>query len=668
MEPVEILSENQITPQNQHPNHNTYFLPRVLNTSHEASARRVETHHHKAPPSFKCRASSDESPATIRSIVKPQHGFVPSNLAAVQTLLREKDAEVVRLKHENALLKQIERRQQKEIEQLEWQSEERVIRALREELAGLRHKLKIYFTQLSANAREIRHISEDRRRLRDQNIRLEALIADRNLGEREKLSREVDSLNRRLVEQERIAADAVKRAELIEKNLTIDNRHLRSRVYSLEKDNSEYGERNHHLEEAVKDKEKEISSLYIYRYNAVHRKPESNVCKACQHREKEVQDSQRKALIATKLPKLQPPKVVPVSATSVDISYSIPEEAAGGDGDPVFSRLVLRYSTDSAMINGVCTVDIMHPQDGYSKAMHSELNPTETTCVFADDATASRDCLPSAVRTFRLEGLLSGTIYFFQLAAGHQDVEGVPTPPTYAVLKRPEIPQKESLPASPGSSTPPVPFNLRVQILGTSALLVSFTCPRGKNLKIHTYGITIIKTPLRKVGDSSAPILSRLEIPCDDGPDDVVSYTYNKADTNCIYIFQVQAANETGWSRNSEPSAPVVIGGSDEDKHDGPLIVPPVESALSLAVGIPLPPSPLPPAVFDVPVENMPVEDKHLPYPDPVPETATDHSSQEEVSPLKSRTTSNLTLNQKIENMHMGMPAYYDPLVTDMAK
>ncbi|TPX57499.1 hypothetical protein SpCBS45565_g08188 [Spizellomyces sp. 'palustris'] len=660
MEPVEILSENQITSQNQHPNHNTYFLPRVQNTSHETSARRVETHN-KAPLSFKCRGSSDESPAT-HSNFKLAHVSVPSSLAPVQTLLREKDAEVVRLKHENALLKQIERRQQKEIEQLEWQSEERVIRALRDELAGLRHKLKIYFTQLSANAREIRHISEDRRRLRDQNIRLEKLIADRNLGERQQLSREVDSLNRRLLEQERIAADAVKRAELIEKNLTIDNRHLRSRVYSLEKDNSEYGERNHHLEEAVKDKEKEISSLYIYRYNAVHRKPESNVCKACQHREKEVQDHQQKALIATKLPKLRPPKVLPVSATSVDISYSIPEEAAGGDGDPVFSRLVLRYSTDSAMIDGVCTVDIMHPQDVQSKIMNSERNPTETTCDFADDVMASPGCLPSTVQTIRLEGLLSGAIYFFQLAAGHQDVEGVPTPPIYAVLKRPENPQKECLPARPGSSAPPAPFNLRAQILGTSALLVSFTCPRAKDLKIHTYGITIIKTPLLQLGDSSAPILSRLEIPCDDGPDDVVSYTYNEADTNCIYIFQVQAANETGWSRNSEPSTPVVIVGSVEGKNDGPLIVPPMESALSIA-GIPLPPSPLPPTVFDVPLQ-----DKHPPYPDPVPEPATDGSSQEDLSPLKSRTTSNLTLNQKIENMHMGMPAYYEPSLTDMAK
>ncbi|KAJ3287006.1 hypothetical protein HK104_008794, partial [Borealophlyctis nickersoniae] len=255
---------------------------------------------------------------------------VPANLALAQieklrAVVREKEVEMLKLRHENILLKQIERRQQKDLEHLESQSDDapRIIHGLRDEISGLKHKLKLYFAQLSTDARQIRHIGEEKRRLREQCARLEKLVADEGLAQKAALEKQAEEALRRATQLEKIAADATKRAECIEKNLSTDNRHLRGRLHNLERENGTYKEKMNHLEDVIKEKDKEIASLSIYRYNAVHRKVEA-VCRNCLKREKAESESKRRAEILERLPPLSTPKLTLASATSVDVSIIIP--------------------------------------------------------------------------------------------------------------------------------------------------------------------------------------------------------------------------------------------------------------------------------------------------------------------------------------------------------
>lgn len=46
--------------------------------------------------------------------------------------------------------------------------------------------------------------------------------------------------------------ESTKRAEFIEKNLTIDNRQLRGRLHNIERENALYKEKTAHLEDVIK--------------------------------------------------------------------------------------------------------------------------------------------------------------------------------------------------------------------------------------------------------------------------------------------------------------------------------------------------------------------------------------------------------------------------------
>ncbi len=98
----------------------------------------------------------------------------------------------------------MERRHQKEIESLESQSEEapRVIKALRDELSHVKSKVKIYFAQIGEDSRQIRQIDEERRRLREYNAKLEKLVQEKNLADRDTLNVSLQEAHAKILDLE----------------------------------------------------------------------------------------------------------------------------------------------------------------------------------------------------------------------------------------------------------------------------------------------------------------------------------------------------------------------------------------------------------------------------------------------------------------------------------
>ncbi|KAJ3135458.1 Lebercilin [Geranomyces variabilis] len=647
-----------------------HFLPRMPKASSRtpsitAADNSRHEGHYNPPHSAKHQRGPPQETQHYR------HGggrnmHIPGNIEILQAMMHERDVELLRLRHENSLLKQIERRQQKDIEQLEWHSEERVIHALREEVTGLKQKLKLYFTQLSANTRELRHVSDDRHRLKEQNARLEKLASDRHLAERDQLNGELERSLGRIAVLERTAADAVKRAELTEKNMTVDNLHLRSRIHTLENEVTKAREKAQKLEEHIRDREKEICSLEIYRYNAVHRKNEA-VCKNCLNRDVDFSDRKRKSDILAKLPALSPPQIGAVTASTLEIKYQQPHNTINSTGDRAveYSSLSLLYSTDPTMQTGVERKELpigdARPEEKIAGGAKADQKARKK----AGAGIAAKE----SGATVTLEQLQSGTEYHMQLVSGHLGVEGPPTAAVKSKTADAEPAAAHAVPANePSNATvPPQQSKLSVERLAEATVRVFAATAPGEQ-RIQTYRVTTISTP---TGENSAdPSVTEIEIPCaNDSDDDEFSHVFEELEVGRSFTFTFQAANKNGWSKPSEKSEPItlspVVPHQREPDDDKPVIVEPDPDFIR-AAGIALPPSPLPPV-------EEPEQPVRVPTPAAAPsqdvETAPPESppnTDSAPAPGKlvkgnSKTGSNLTLDQRVENMHHGLPAHFEP-------
>ncbi|KAJ3310701.1 hypothetical protein HDU76_003313 [Blyttiomyces sp. JEL0837] len=235
-----------------------------------------------------------------RRLISASHvNMVLNQLEKLRASMREKDLDILKLRHENIVLKQIERRQQKDIDQMDSQNQDapRLIRGLRDEITGLKAKLRKYFNQLTNDGRRIRTLNEECRKLRDHVSHLETLAQSQELLDRESLSKQILESSKQLIELEKTASEATRKSKLVEKILSGENRQLRGKIHNLETENSFLKDKNQRLDDIIKEKDREIASLSIYRFNAVHRKAEQSVCKRCQKREKEETESRRKQAI-----------------------------------------------------------------------------------------------------------------------------------------------------------------------------------------------------------------------------------------------------------------------------------------------------------------------------------------------------------------------------------
>ncbi|KAJ3359712.1 hypothetical protein GGF32_009057 [Allomyces javanicus] len=245
-------------------------------------------------------------------------------LDRVKGLLKEREIKLLKVKEENAVLKQIERRHQRELAELEERNEDapRVIRGFREEVQGLKNKLKDSYAFQGTQDRRIRLLAEQLDQAKTRNAEFEAIVTQQDLRVRAELQSEIDDVKRNISEKETICHEVNRRCELMEKNFLTESRNLRMKIQALEHENILFKDKIEALESTVRERDKEIASLSIYKYNALHRKPEP--CKLCRKRQFEEREAQRRQAILAGMPRLLKPEATVVSATGISVSIDLP--------------------------------------------------------------------------------------------------------------------------------------------------------------------------------------------------------------------------------------------------------------------------------------------------------------------------------------------------------
>lgn len=168
-----------------------------------------------------------------------------------------------------------------------------------------------------------------------------------------------------------------------------DNRHIRNRIIAMEREQDVWEDKIKALETVIRDKDKVIASLSIYKYNALHRKHDGE-CKACAKREFEEQDAARRSAALDLLPTLDAPLVHVIGATSAELTVQVPAQDSTID----FSRITILYSTDAEMILGVSKKIIK--------------------------ISSGSNC----TKKFAVSGLTAGAGYIFAAVPGIADIEG----------------------------------------------------------------------------------------------------------------------------------------------------------------------------------------------------------------------------------------------------
>ncbi|ORZ38128.1 ciliary protein causing Leber congenital amaurosis disease-domain-containing protein [Catenaria anguillulae PL171] len=322
-------------------------------------------------------------------------------------ILKERDIALLRLKEENAVLKQIDRRHQRELTELEAQNEEapRIIRGLRDEIQGLKNKLKESYAFQGTQDRRIRHLAEQVDQAKQDNSRLQELVTQQDLKVRSELQEEINQCHQQVSEHEATRKETEHKCELMEKNFATESMNLRIKIRSLENENQLFKDKIQKQENLIREKDKDIASLSIYKYNALHRKPEP--CKACQKRQMEERELHRRNEILAALPKLPKPRVKVTSASSVQVHMDLP---------PLSSK---------------CQYDRVH-----------------LTCSTNEDMTRPRTfkLVPGVSATFEIAELPTGRFSFFRAVAFFKEfssepsehetafVDMLPSPPTAPTL------------------------------------------------------------------------------------------------------------------------------------------------------------------------------------------------------------------------------------------
>jgi hypothetical protein len=91
------------------------------------------------------------------------------------------------------------------------------------------------------------------------------------------------------------------------------------------------------------EKEKVISSLSIYRYNAIHKKAEHS-CKTCIKRDKDDKEKQHRLDVISRFPAIDNLNLNVLNATSVEVSLDI----SGIQEATEFSKIIIRYRSENA--------------------------------------------------------------------------------------------------------------------------------------------------------------------------------------------------------------------------------------------------------------------------------------------------------------------------------
>ncbi|KAJ2997155.1 hypothetical protein HDV02_005834 [Globomyces sp. JEL0801] len=409
---------------------------------------------------------------SIQTVTRLQLESHAAQLERLRVILRERELEIVRVKTENSILKQI-----------------------------------------GEDSRMLRQFHDDRNRLKEQIKQLEQTIAENDIGSKEKLQSELSDTTKKLTLLQQVYKETEKSLELIDRNLSADNRQLRGKIHFLEREKTLIQDQTDSLKEIIREKDKEIASLSIYRYNAIHRKAEV-VCKVCLKREKDESELKRKREIREieHLPPMEVNHVKVTSATSVELTlgYSTEIEPKAWK----FNSMSVSYSSDPTMSSNV---------------LKKKLDPSNYQ--------------KSLKRPITIEGLQCGTQYYFNIVVGFDDVLGDPSRPISALVDC--LPNELVILSASANSSPPsfdIIFQPTIGNKGSDTLSYKVYHSPTSDFKEYFLALNSPKEEVKSLEGSTS-----LKV-CLSDPQIAVNY-----------YFKVSAVNKMGEGPLSEMSSRSII-------------------------------------------------------------------------------------------------------------
>lgn len=102
---------------------------------------------------------------------------------------------------------------------------------------------------------------EERTKMKDQITRLEELVDQKKLADRDALSTQLKDSNLKILELQKLVNEAEKKLEMVDRNLNTDNKYLRGKINAMEKERELLADQLKSLEENVKVNHQERLTL-----------------------------------------------------------------------------------------------------------------------------------------------------------------------------------------------------------------------------------------------------------------------------------------------------------------------------------------------------------------------------------------------------------------------
>ncbi|KAJ1552679.1 hypothetical protein HK405_010410, partial [Cladochytrium tenue] len=413
------------------------------------------------------------------------------------------------------------------------------------------HKVRSYFTQLSTDDRKIRSLNEESRRLREQLAKLEELAAAKSLYEMDRLVKTVADLTTKLESQERLAADSVHRCEMMDKIVGGENKKLRGKIHNLQSENVFLKGKIETHEDTIRERDREIASLSIYRYNAVHRKGDyaAGPCKKCERRDREENETRRRQAILERLPTFPEPKVSVPKEGTLSIECLPPAGGLVPASQQPGVRIKVRVSADPLFTAVEKEWKFEAPFKGELKLLGGHLKGFE-------------DALD-------IQHLVNGRYYYVQVVATCEDVDGpATTTPAILVDGAPPAPAKPVVSISAAGRTATVRIQPLLGCGGDSG--AGFSRPTAYRVFHSNDGFVDDSFLVGEVASAAVPG-GPANAGAGDAPDatgtvavgggdeDALEYVYSVANLGELHYFRIAAVNAFGMGPPSETSDPVVL-------------------------------------------------------------------------------------------------------------
>ncbi|RKO96731.1 hypothetical protein CAUPRSCDRAFT_11577 [Caulochytrium protostelioides] len=462
------------------------------------------------------------NPAAV-ALMEERVNSLLGQLGVMRSTLRRRDEELADARRDAAYHQHQERMHLKEIERIQAAGAEfpKQHQALKEEIAHLKQKLRNAAQQTSIASKTVFAEQTKSVQLSAEVARMQALIDASDLGTRESLQRQADAAGIRIMALEAQISDTAANHAVIQKTLTYDNTHLRARVLQLRRQNEDYKLLLESLDQGIRDRDRQIASLAIYRHGAMHRKV---ICKKCQQDQEEQVKLKQQQDAVEALPVPDMPVVTLATSTTVKLTCMAPAFS------PAWHQLVVQYR-------------VVGSEKEFSERVLME-NPmgTPTPSPYHVRGPRANTTNPDPAVEVELSDLRPGASYQFQLLTRNNKTIGHLSAAANLLV--------DELPAGTSQVFPS-------QASRSDTVDLLFYAPLTLRASpVHAFHIYGSNEPDMKDATRLDTVAADVLTPNADG---MLRYEFTQGRPNTDYYFQVSAVNRMGEGPRSDPSDRVRI-------------------------------------------------------------------------------------------------------------